>query len=317
VRTETIPIEEISVSPQNVRRDYQFGNVFSDLSDEDKALVRSIHEHGVLQPIIVRRVEPQGYECVIGQRRLLAARLAKIKKVVAIVQDWDDEESLYASLSENIHRKDIDPIARAKVIRELVDMSGSLKAVARRLGIPKSTLSEWLRVLDLCEEVQSMVSDGDLSFRAAVKLAQKNLLPAEQCHLAKIGRNSLKDCYKELRKRKRDSVTGEPITTEEVTKETVVTPETAPTPEKPEAPTEEAKVPLPETPVEIRFKIPFGEYKELMRLAEANGFGTETASVNNFVRQIVLDYIKVVNEEAQQSGETEASEEAEAEEASA
>lgn len=297
-----IDIDAIRVSPFNVRQSYAFPSDFSKLKGKDKAFARSVREQGILHAITVRRVEgAEGYECVIGQRRLLAAKVAKLKKVRCVVEEYNDLEAILASLSENIHRKDIDPIARAQAIKQLLEMAKP-RQVAKKLGLPKSTLSEWVKVTELCSDVQDMLRVGEISYRAALKLAQKNLLPAEQIHLAKIATESMKDFYRELRKRKRD-YKGVPI--EEAAKETEITAETPEVAEgTPAQAEEEPKVPLPETPVEIRFKIQYGQYKTLMGLAEANGFGTDNHSVPNFVRQLTLDYITVATTE----GETEEAE---------
>lgn len=136
--------------------------------DQDKLeeLAASISTHGILQPILVRRTDGDPpYEIIAGERRWRAARLAEQEKVPVILQESiDDQTNLELSLIENIQREDLNPIEKAKGYRVLLDeFSLTQEEVAVRVGQKRATIANMIRLLDLPDDIQDMVTQGALS----------------------------------------------------------------------------------------------------------------------------------------------------------
>jgi len=139
--------------------------------DEDglDELRASIESHGVLQPIVVR-VGPPGrngemFELISGERRCRASRLAGKTRIPAVVRSGvRDDEMLELALVENVQRRDLDPIERARGFGQLLTaLSLTQDEVARRVGLKRSTVANHLRLLELSETIQDAVSQGLLS----------------------------------------------------------------------------------------------------------------------------------------------------------
>ncbi len=129
-----------------------------------EALARSIREIGVLQPIVVRKVEDDSYELVAGERRLRAARMAGLATVPAIIRTSDDTESLREALIENIHRQDLAPLEQASAFQELQDELGvTQEDLARRLGHSRPHIANTIRLLNLPPEVQGFLAEGRIT----------------------------------------------------------------------------------------------------------------------------------------------------------
>lgn len=147
-------------------------------------LTASIKSCGVLQPLLVRR---QGgkYELVAGERRLRAARQAGLAAVPVRLVETGDQGSLEIALVENLQRADLNPMEEARGYRRLAEQFGlSQEAIAGRVGKARATVANVLRLLDLPEEVQTMVMDGRLSAGHA-KILLGVELPEERCLLAR------------------------------------------------------------------------------------------------------------------------------------
>lgn len=132
-------------------------------ADELAELTDSIRQHGVLQPLLVRR-KGSGYEIVAGERRYQAARAAGLDEVPVVVRDISDEDVLELALIENLQRSDLTPLEEARGYRQLIDEKGlTQEELARILSKSRSAITNTLRLLDLPEEVQEMVEDGRLT----------------------------------------------------------------------------------------------------------------------------------------------------------
>ena len=132
--------------------------------DSLEALARSIREVGVLQPIVVRKGDDQGYELVAGERRLRAARMAGLATIPAILRTTDDTESLREALIENIHRADLAPLEQASAFQELQDELGvTQEDLAKRLGHSRPHIANTIRLLNLPAEVQGMLAEGTIT----------------------------------------------------------------------------------------------------------------------------------------------------------
>lgn len=126
-------------------------------------LVQSIRKNGVLQPILVRRLE-DGYEIIAGERRWRASKLADTVTIPAIVKDADDEQMLELALIENIQREDLNPMERALAYHRFSTQFGlSAEEVGRRTGEDRTTVTNYLRLLDLSAPLQELVASGRLS----------------------------------------------------------------------------------------------------------------------------------------------------------
>ena len=129
-----------------------------------EALARSIREIGVLQPIVVRKVEDDSYELVAGERRLRAARMAGLATVPAIIRTTDDTEALREALIENIHRQDLAPLEQASAFQELQDELGvTQEDLARRLGHSRPHIANTIRLLNLPSQVQELLGEGRIT----------------------------------------------------------------------------------------------------------------------------------------------------------
>jgi ParB family chromosome partitioning protein len=136
-------------------------------------LSASIREHGVLQPIVVRQVA-DGYELVSGERRWRSARMAGLKTIPAVVREVADDEMLVLAMVENVQRRDLDPIERARGYRDLIALGLTQEQVAAKIGLKRSTVANHVRLLELPEEARQAVSRGLISMghaRALLGLA--------------------------------------------------------------------------------------------------------------------------------------------------
>ncbi len=150
-----IPIARIKPNPHQPRRH------FSDQDTEE--LAGSIRETGVLQPVLARR-EPDGsYTLIAGERRLRAARKAGLTTVPAILRDVPDDRLLELALIENLQRDDLGPMETARAFRVLVrDFHLTQAELAKRVGKQRSTVANFLRLLELPPAVQDLLDEGAL-----------------------------------------------------------------------------------------------------------------------------------------------------------
>jgi ParB family chromosome partitioning protein len=150
-----IPVGAIERNPRQPRT----------LFDEEslESLARSIQEVGVLQPVVVRRLDT-GYELVAGERRLRAARLAGLATIPAVIRDADDTDSLRDALIENIHRADLGPMELAEAFAELLeDLGVTQETLAERLGVSRPHIANTIRLLQLPPDVQHLLAEGRLT----------------------------------------------------------------------------------------------------------------------------------------------------------
>jgi len=166
----------VEVSPGSIRPNpYQPRKKFD--KEKLKELSESIKKHGIIQPLIVRK-KGQGYELVAGERRLRAARLAKLQTVPVLVREYDEKQMRELSLVENIQRHDLNPLEEAKAIQELMKQCDYTQAqVAERLGRSRAAVANLLRMLNLPDELQAMVADEKVTagqMRPLLALAEKD-----------------------------------------------------------------------------------------------------------------------------------------------
>jgi ParB family chromosome partitioning protein len=153
--TTDIAIARIRPNPNQPRR--RFDDV------EMATLTASIREHGVLQPVLVTETI-DGYQLVVGERRLRAARAAGLERIPAVVRQLDDQAQLEVALVENLQREDLDAIEAAQGFRRLIEEFGfTHDQIASRVGRARSTVANTLRLLDLAPAVQEAVADRRLT----------------------------------------------------------------------------------------------------------------------------------------------------------
>jgi len=151
-----IDLSKIERNPYQPRADFS-----PDALDE---LKQSIKEKGVIQPITVRRI-PEGYQLITGERRVRAAREAGLATIPAyVIEIGSEEEMLELALIENLQREQLNPIEIAISYRRLMDECGlTQEEVSQTIGKDRSTVTNFLRLLKLPEEIQVAVRHGDIS----------------------------------------------------------------------------------------------------------------------------------------------------------
>ena len=155
---------------QIISNRYQPRTIF--VEDEIKGLAKSIKDHGVLQPIIIRRKGDGLYELIAGERRLRAATLAGLSTIPALVRNSSDEKSLALALVENIQRQNLNPMEEAKAYSRLMGEFGLTQdMVASSVGKDRSSIANILRLLALPKEIQQFIESGALSLGHAKVLA--------------------------------------------------------------------------------------------------------------------------------------------------
>jgi ParB family chromosome partitioning protein len=153
---QLIEIARISPHPDQPRRHFDAAAL-----DE---LAESIATRGVIQPIVVRPSGVDLFQIVAGERRWRAAQKAQLHRIPAIVRDFSESETLEIALVENIQREDLNPIEEAQAYKRLIDQFGhSQEALARIVGKSRSHVANLMRLLDLPDEVQTLVMTGQLS----------------------------------------------------------------------------------------------------------------------------------------------------------
>jgi ParB family chromosome partitioning protein len=131
--------------------------------EQMKTLMKSIEEHGILQPIIVCP-KNKGYKIIAGERRWRAAKLLGLKEIPVNIKNVDSMKSLELALVENIQREDLNPIEKANAYLELKNNFGlTQEKIANRIGQERSSIANTIRLLDLAENIQELVSRGTIS----------------------------------------------------------------------------------------------------------------------------------------------------------
>ena len=157
-----IPIDEI------IPNRFQPRLNFDDRGLEE--LASSIKQHGIIQPLVLRRVEDK-YEIIAGERRFKAAQLAGLSKVPAVIANIDDNKSAEVAIVENVQRRDLSPIEEARSYKNLLDKGYLTQAeLAKKMGLSQSAIANKLRLLNLDEEVQQALIENRISERHARSL---------------------------------------------------------------------------------------------------------------------------------------------------
>lgn len=158
-----ISLSEIKANPYQPRKSFN--------EDELRGLAESIKEQGLLQPIVVRKVNNE-YELVAGERRLRAAKIAGLEKIGALVRNYSNEESMNLALLENLQRSDLNPMEVAEAYKRLMKEGGmTQEELSKKLGVKRSSVANTLRLLNLPEVVQNYVRTEKMSETGARAIA--------------------------------------------------------------------------------------------------------------------------------------------------
>jgi len=170
-----LPLDMINANPHQPRQSW----------DQSKLtqLADSIKSNGLVQPIIVRPFA-DGYQLIAGERRLRACQMAGCHAIAAIVRPASEDQLLEWALVENIHRTDLNPVERARAYQQYIHRCGlTQQSAAAKLGEDRSTIANYIRLLDLPETIRRLLADGSLSMgHARALLGLSN--PAEQQNFA-------------------------------------------------------------------------------------------------------------------------------------
>ncbi len=151
-----IPLLQITPNP------YQPRTLFDPIKMEE--LVFSIQEHGILQPILVKRVGHDRYQLIAGERRFRAAQSAGLSAVPALVKEMDSQAQLEVAVVENLQREDIGALEAARAYRRLIDeFEFTQELVSKRVGKSRSAIANTLRLLHLPDQVQESLERGEIS----------------------------------------------------------------------------------------------------------------------------------------------------------
>lgn len=170
---EEINLKLLRPNPYQPRKTFQ-----QEAIDELKA---SILEHGILQPLVVRK-SIKGYEIVVGERRFRAAKEAKLESVPAVVRELTEQQMMELAVLENLQREDLNPIEEGQAYQTLMEkLKFTQEEVAKRLGKSRPHVANHIRLLSLPVNIQGLISNGKISMghgRALLGLRQKAKLPA-------------------------------------------------------------------------------------------------------------------------------------------
>ena len=159
-----IKLDDIRSNPYQPRKTFDIESL--------NELAKSIKEYGVVQPIIVKK-SIKGYELVAGERRTKAAKIAGLKKIPAIIKDFDDQEMMEIALVENIQREDLNPIDEATSISNIIKLRGyTQEEFANKFGKSRTYVTNILGLLKLPDEVRKLVEKRSLSMSHARVLSK-------------------------------------------------------------------------------------------------------------------------------------------------
>lgn len=159
-----IPLTEIRSNPYQPRKEF----------DEEalKEFAESIKQHGVIQPIIVKK-SIKGYELIAGERRTRASKIAGKETIPAIIRDFNDQEMMEIALIENIQRQDLNPIEEAEAFAKIIETNNiTQEEAAKKFGKSRSYITNLLGLLRLPEPAKKLVTEGKISMGHAKVLSK-------------------------------------------------------------------------------------------------------------------------------------------------
>ncbi|MEI5908393.1 ParB/RepB/Spo0J family partition protein [Bacillus spongiae] len=165
---QEVKLNELRPNPYQPRKIFQ--------PEAIEELKQSIIEHGILQPIIVRK-SIKGYEIVVGERRYRAAQAANFETVPAVIRELSDQQMMELAILENLQREDLTPIEEGLAYQQLIDkLNITQEELAKRLGKSRPHITNHIRLLSLPSPIQQYISDGIITMghgRALLGLRKK------------------------------------------------------------------------------------------------------------------------------------------------
>ncbi|HEU0048133.1 MAG TPA: ParB/RepB/Spo0J family partition protein [Nitrososphaera sp.] len=170
MKVKNIPVELIDVAEENVRKDQAFGK-----DSNDELMKEHLSKFDLLQPVVVRfDDESRRYKLLIGRRRFFALSAKGVREVPAVITELEGAEAEAASLFENLIRKDLSPLEKARMVKKLVDSTkGGITGASAKYGLPKSTMSEWLSILRMPQVLQEQMEKGKITSYEAIRIARR------------------------------------------------------------------------------------------------------------------------------------------------
>src|SRR5579885_197279 len=170
MKIKNIPLKLIDIADENVRKDHPFGE-----DSRDDLIKDHLSKFDLLQPVVVRFDNAsKRYKLLIGRRRFLSLSAKGSREIPAVVTELEGAEAEAASLFENLIRKDLSPLEKAKMVKKLVDSTESgITGVSKKYGLSKRTVSEWLSLLKLAEPLQRDIEGGEITMYEAIQIARK------------------------------------------------------------------------------------------------------------------------------------------------
>ena len=167
-----IPDESFNTDNKNSTLSISINKIKSDKDQPRKSfdsekiaeLTESIKTHGIIQPLILRKIDNDQYIIVAGERRWRAAKIAGLKEVPAIIMDLTESEILEISLIENIQRQDLNPIEEAIAYKKLIDdFKMTHEELSKRIGKSRTSITNTMRLINLDDRVQQYIIEGVIS----------------------------------------------------------------------------------------------------------------------------------------------------------
>jgi ParB family chromosome partitioning protein len=158
-----LPINQIDPNPDQPRRRFE--------ASELERLAASILQHGVLQPVVVRKVADR-YELIVGERRWRASRAAGLTSIPAVISDLAAQERLEVAIVENVQRNDLNPLELAYAYRALAAAGATQDEIGRKVSQDRSSVANHLRLLELSRDIQEDLEHGRLRMGHAKALLQ-------------------------------------------------------------------------------------------------------------------------------------------------
>ena len=151
-----LPISQVESCAAQPRKQFD-PDALADLAD-------SIRQHGIIQPLTVRKLQSGYYQIIAGERRWRAARMAGLRQVPVVVIEADDRKAMELAMIENLQREDLNPMEEAEGYRTLMEQYGlTQEETSQRVGKSRSAVANALRLLHLSDEVRTLVEEGKLS----------------------------------------------------------------------------------------------------------------------------------------------------------
>ena len=151
-----IPVDQITPNADQPRQSIREETLLE--------LAASIREKGILQPLLLKKKEKGGYDIIAGERRFRAAVMAGLTEVAAIIKDVDDKEALEIALIENLQREDLNSVEIAATYHKFIEEFGyTHQDLAKKIGVDRSSITNYVRLLELPDWIRSLMSEGKLS----------------------------------------------------------------------------------------------------------------------------------------------------------